>query len=347
MKKKIAVLGLSHGYKFAQEIKKLQDVELVAVAGNDELAKERAIVLDVPLFDDYKKVIECVEIDGAIIALPNHLHLDAVRKCAKKQIDVLVEKPIASTAEEGSEIVRLAKEANIQLLVGHHRRFSSKVARLKNLLDKKTIGDLVGISMFFTIAKDPAYFDIPWRVSPSSGGPLLINVAHDIDTIRYVTDLSINSIYAVTHNKIRKNKVEDTASILFETEEGVVLNYFISDGVPAPWSYEFTTGENPKYPHYPDENCYFIFGTKGSISFPSMKKYTYEQKNYGWDYPLQEFRYDITDNDPIRAELVHFISVLKGETTPLITGEDALETLKVILATKQSALEGTIVKINN
>lgn len=346
MKKKIAVLGLSHGYKFAQDLKYLQDVELVAVAGADKSAKVRAAALDVPLFNGYKKLIEHVEMDGAIIALPNQLHLEAVQACAKKQIDVLVEKPIALTVDEGSEMIRIAKKANIQLLVGHHRRFSSKVSHLKGLLEEGIIGDLVGITMFFTLAKDSAYFDIPWRTSPASGGPLLINVAHDIDTIRYVTGLSINRIYAVSNNLIRNNKVEDTASILFETKEGVVLNYLISDGVPAPWSYEFTTGENSKYPHYTDKNCYFFFGTNGSIAFPTMKTYSYQQKNYGWDYPLTEDQYDIPDNDPIRAELQHFISVLKGEAEPFVTGEDALETLKIILAAKKSAKEKSVIEVN-
>src|SRR5690625_3287957 len=128
MKKKLAVLGLNHGYKFAQDIKTLEDVELVAVAGNDELAKERAVTLGVSLYEDFKDLIDSCDLDGVIITLPNQLHLEAVRACAEKGIDVLVEKPIASTVEEGLEIVRVARDSGIRLLVGHHRRFSSKVS---------------------------------------------------------------------------------------------------------------------------------------------------------------------------------------------------------------------------
>ncbi|MEI3611334.1 Gfo/Idh/MocA family protein [Pseudogracilibacillus sp. SO30301A] len=343
---RLAVLGLNHGYKFAQDLLNLDGAELVAVAGNDTLAKERAASLDVPLFADYRELLEECEIDGAIITLPNQLHLEAVRECATRGTDVLVEKPIASTVEEGSEMVRIAHEAGIKLLVGHHRRFSNKIQRLKEVIDSGKIGDLVGVNMIFAVAKDRAYFWEKWRVSKSGGGPLLINAAHDIDTIRYVTGLTVDRVYASSQNHIRGNEVEDTASILLETEEGVTMNYFLSDGVPAPWSYEFTTGENPKYPYYEDADCYYFFGTKGSIAFPSMKYYSYDEDKYGWDHPLSIENLDAEeDNDPMTSELQHFISVLHDNTPLLVTGEDAVETLKIVLAIKQSAEEKKIVQV--
>lgn len=343
---KLAVLGLNHGYTFAKDIMTLTDVELVAVAGNDALAKERAAALGVPLYKDFKELIDSCDLDGVIITLPNQLHLEAVRSCADRSVDVLVEKPIASTVDEGLEIVRVAREAGIRLLVGHHRRFSSKVARLKELITDEEIGKLIGVNMLFTLAKNHAYFNELWRISAAAGGPLLINGVHDIDTIRFVTGLSINRVFAASQNCIRGNEVEDTASVLLETDEGVMINYFVTDGVPAPWSYEFTTGENPKYPHYSDENCYHFLGTKGSIAFPSMKMYTYSEAHYGWNHPLNTEQFEVEDNDPMKAELLHFVSVLKGEAAPFVTGEDALETLKVVLAIKQSAQEKRIIEID-
>ena len=334
---KLAVLGLNHGYKFAKDILELEGVELVAVAGNDELAKERAAAMNIPLFIDYKELLATCDLDGAIVTLPNQLHLEAVQECARRGIDVLVEKPIAATIEEGDEIVRIAQEAGIKLLVGHHRRFSNKIAQLREVILAGAIGDLIGVNMLFALAKDHAYFDEKWRVSAAGGGPLLINAAHDIDNLRFVTGLTVNRVYASAQNRIRGNEVEDAASILLETEEGPTVNYFITDGVPAPWSYEFTTGENPKYPHYNDENCYYFFGTKGSIAFPSMKMYTYDDANYGWDHPLNEKVLDGADNDPMTTELLHFIDVINDEASSIVTGEDALETLKVVLAIKQSA----------
>ncbi|MEI3607640.1 Gfo/Idh/MocA family oxidoreductase [Pseudogracilibacillus sp. SE30717A] len=334
---RLAVLGLNHGYKFAKDIIELEGVELVAVAGQDILAKERAAAMNVPLFVDYRELLATCDIDGAIITLPNQLHLEAVRECARRGIDVLVEKPIAATVEEGDEIVRIAQEAGIKLLVGHHRRFSNNIMRLREVILSGAIGDLIGVNMLFTLAKDHDYFKESWRVSTGGGGPLLINAAHDIDNLRFVTGRDIERVYASSQNRIRSNEVEDAASVLLEMKDGPTVNYFITDGVPAPWSYEFTTGENPKYPHYGEENCYYFFGTKGSIAFPSMKMYTYEGEKYGWDHPLSEEILGVVDNDPMTTELHHFIDVINQKASPLVSGEDALETLKVVLAIKQSA----------
>lgn len=342
-KMKLAVLGLNHGYKFAQDSKQIAGVELVAVAGNDKLAKQRAELLGAPLFVDYRDLLETCELDGVIITLPNHLHEEAVRLCAEKGIHVLVEKPIAATVTDGEAMIRVARKHGIHLLVGHHRRFSSKVRKLKETLASGVIGNLVGINMMFTLAKDHAYFAENWRIT-KGGGPLLINAVHDIDTIRFMTGLTIERVYASSQNLIRKNEVEDTASILMETAEGPTINYFVSDGVPAPWSYELTTGENPKYARAKGD-CYYFFGTKGSIAFPSFTVYTYDENQYGWDHPLQLKKMNVQDNDPMTAELLHFIDIVKSGVSPFVTGADALETLKVILAIKRSAEERRIVEI--
>jgi predicted dehydrogenase len=118
--------------------------------------------------------------------------------------------------------------------------------------------------------------------------------------------------------------------------EIATVNYFISDGIPSPWNYEFNLRENPRYQRY-DDNCYYFFGTKGSIAFPSFNIYTYEEESYGWANKLVIEKLQVDENDPMTAELLHFIDVLRREAEPLLTGEDALETLKVINAIRESS----------
>lgn len=332
---KVAVLGLNQGYKFAQDIVSIPNLELVAVAGFDELAKQRAKQLGVPLYEDYKQLIENVELDAVIITLPNQLHLEATVLAAQKGIHVLVEKPIASTVEEAEEIVRVCHKYNVKLLVGHHRRFSSKVQKLKEIIESGKIGDIIAINLVWALAKDRPYFKEAWRLK-AGGGPILINGIHEIDTIRYVTGLKIKSVYALTRNLIRGNEVEDSASILLDTTSGVTINYVLTDGVPSPWSYDLNLGENPKFQQEKGD-CYQIFGTKGSISFPSLTCYTYDEEQYGWEHPLKSEIVIAEDNDPMTVELLHFVDLLEGNATPIVTGEDALETLKVVHAIVQSA----------
>lgn len=337
-KVKIAVLGLNQGFKAASDALKMPDVELVAVAGIGKQAEERATELGVPLYTDYVKLVNECEVDGVIITLPNQLHLDAAKLCAEKGVHVLVEKPIASTIEDGQEIIDICKKHNVSLLVGHHRRFSSKVQKLKEIIDSGKLGNIVGVNLLWMLAKHHAYYEEAWRLK-DGGGPLLINGIHEIDTVRYVTGLNITSVYAVSNNTIRGNKVEDSAAMILETDQGSIINYLISDGTPSPWAYDLNVGEINMFARN-SEDCFKVFGTKGSIIFPSMKFYSYEEDKYGWTHQINEERFEVSDNDPAIEILEHFVAILRGEEEPRVTGEDALETLRIINAVKQSAKEG-------
>lgn len=335
-KLKLAVLGMNHGYKFACDAKKNPEVELVAVAGDNEFSENRAKKLNVTLYKDYKKLIEECDLDGVIIALPNSLHREAVEICADKGCDVLVEKPISVSIDDGEAIIEVCKRKNVKLLIGHHRRFSTILIKLREIINSGELGEIVGVNMLWVLAKDHDYFFETWRKN-NCGGPLLINGIHDIDDLRFVTGFRFESVYAAANNNIRKFSVEDSASVILETTNGVIINYFLSDAVPSPWNYEANTYEDPsKYPF--DENCYQIFGTRGSISFPSMKIYYYNENEYGWKHKLLTRKVKVEKNDPMTAELNHFIDLLKGDSKPFVTGEDALETLKLIDVIKESAL---------
>ncbi|MFP7492313.1 Gfo/Idh/MocA family oxidoreductase [Terribacillus saccharophilus] len=335
---KIAVLGLNHGYNFAQRIKGMAGVTLVAVAGNNAVAKNRAEKLDVPLFEDYKQLIDACALDGVIITLPNHLHKEAVIYCADKGLHCLVEKPIADTTEAARKMIDYCRYKQVQLLVGHHRRFSSKINHLKQLLDSGMLGDLVGVNMMWALAKDTDYFKEEWRIE-KGGGPLLINGIHDLDNLLYVTDLHIESVYAAGRNKIRTLAVEDATAAILEADDGTIIQYFLTDGVPSPWSYEFNVHENPVF-HYNEQDCYFFFGTKGSLAFPSFRFYQYSEGAYGWKHPLLERKIPhVEDTDPITAELEHFVNVLKKTEQPRVTGEAGLITLELLEAIKLSVRE--------
>ncbi|SDC14376.1 Predicted dehydrogenase [Terribacillus halophilus] len=340
----IAVLGLNHGFTLAQQAKKTAGLTLVAVAGNNAGAKERAMELDVPLYADYKELIDNCSLDGVIITLPNHLHKEAVTYCADKGLHCLVEKPIADTTAAAREMIDYCREKQVQLLVGHHRRYSTKINHLKHLLESKVIGDLVAVNMVWVLAKDRDYYKEAWRVK-AGGGPLLINGIHDLDNLLYVTDLNIENVYAVGKNKVRSADVEDAVTAILEAENGTVIHYFLTDGVPSPWSYEFNLKENPIY-HFYDEDCYYFFGTKGSLAFPSFRCYQYSEEEYGWKHPLVEKQYVPAETvDPIAAELAHFEDVLKGGIVPRIPGEAGLRTLEVLEAINLSIREKRSVKL--
>lgn len=334
---KLAVLGLNQGSKIARDAVKNPEIDLVAVAGFGDQAVAIADELNVIRFDDYELLLKQSELDAVAIALPNSLHLPAVEKSLEAGIRyILLEKPIAGTVEEAQRIISICKEASATLLIGHHRRSSNRYLLLRDLIDSGRLGKIVGIQSSFAIAKDRAYFDVEWRIK-KGGGPLLINAIHDFDDLNYVTGMTPKRVYAAARNTIRENEVEDSVSAIVEYEEGVTASYFVSDGTPSPWNYDLAAEENIFWNMCPGENSLHVFGTKGSFGFPNMDLYFYDDDAFGWTSPLRHEHFDVVKNDPMTAELEHFIDLCLGrETVPRCSGEDGLSTLKVINAILES-----------
>ena len=190
--------------------------------------------------------------------------------------------------------------------------------------------------------KNKDWFKEKWRVK-KGGGPLGINLVHDIDLICYLLG-PIEYVQASSSNKIRKYEVEDTAIVSFIFKSGVLGTLSVSDTIVSPWSYELTAGENPAYP-ITNQSAYYIGGTKSSIQFPNYKEW-YNKKERSWwkqifhkDESTLESRYTLTN------QINHLCDVVNKKAKPKITGEDGLVSLKIFAAIVKSAKTGKKIKI--
>ena len=124
---------------------------------------------------------------------------------------------------------------------------------------------------------------------------------------------------------------------------GALGSVTVSDCIAAPWSWELTAGENPSFPQH-GEACYQIGGTLGSLSVPHLELWSYPARR-GWLEPLVRERMSFTADDPLKAQIRHFIDVIHGRATPIVSGREGLQTLEVIEAIKQAARTGQSVAI--
>ena len=343
---KVAVFGLNQGARIARLFKENDEVELTAVAGFGQQAIDVANEVEAKLYEDYNDLLANETLDGVAIALPNSLHLSATKACCEAGIkNILLEKPIANTPEEGQAIIDCCNEHNATLLIGHHRRSSNLFLFLKEFLATGKLGDIIGIQSSFAIAKEKHYWDAEWHKEPE-GAILLVNAIHDLDDLNNVLNMKATRVYAAKRNTIRGYNAEDSVSALFEFEGGATATYFISDGTPSPWNYDLLAGENEQWAQEIGPDSMHIFGTKGSFGFPNMDLYYQDDDAYGWLQPIKHEHFDVEKNDPMTAELEHFVDLCLGrETTPRCTGDNALDTLKVINAIQKSAEDETPVKL--
>jgi len=319
------------------------DCQLVAICDPDSGVAELAARNEVPLFHDAFEALDLASPDGAIIAAPTNLHEELALACIRRSIVPLVEKPITAALDEGRWLVDEASASGVPVLVGHHRRYHPRIQLLWKLVKGGAIGSLIGVSLLWAVKKPDAYYDVVWRTR-AGGGPVLTNLIHEIDTLRYICG-EITSVYAATSSATRGFEVEDSAAITLNFTGGVVGSIFLSDAAPSPWSYELTMFENPSYAHV-EGNCAFFFGTEGSIAFPRMELWRYPSAdNAGWEQPLEQERHEPADADPLAAQLAHFCRVIRREEQPLVSGEEGLRTLAATQAVLTSGREGKPFKL--
>ena len=346
-KVRLAIFGMNQGARIGRRAVLNPACDLVAVAGFGQQAEDAAVEFGAPLFADYNDLLAQVPVDAVAIALPNQLHLPATRACLDAGVKyLLLEKPIAAAPEDGQAIIDMCNEAGATLLIGHHRRSANLFLALKDFLASGRLGDIVSVQSYYAICKNPGYWDDEWRQVPS-GGPLLVNAIHDIDDLNNVLDMTPTRVYAAKRNTIRGNQSEDSCSALIEFAEGPTATYFLSDGTPSPWNYDLLAHADERMCWEDGQDSMHIFGTKGSIGFPSMTFYTYpDEEHWGWFKPLMHEQFEVELNDPMQSEVDHFFDLCLGrETVPRCTGEQGLKTLKMVNAIIESSNTHQVVEI--
>ncbi len=319
------------------------ECQLAGICDPDPGAAGLAAHVDAPFFLDALEALDLASPDGAIIAAPTQLHEELALACIRRGIAPLVEKPVTAALDEGQRVVDEAAGADVPVLVGHHRRYHPRIRRLWKLVKGGAIGSLIGVSLLWAVKKPDAYYDVVWRTR-AGGGPVLTNLIHEIDTLRYICG-EITRVYAATSSATRGFEVEDSAAIILNFAGGAVGSVFLSDATPSPWSYELTMFENRSYAHVAG-NCAFFFGAEGSLAFPRMELWRYPSgDSAGWEHPLEREQHGPQDADPLAAQLAHFCRVIRREETPLVSGEEGLRTLAATLAVLSSGSEGRPVEL--
>ena len=339
---KIALVGAGLiGRAHLARIAASADCVCAAICDPSPAAKDLAAAQGCPWFDGPADMLARMTPDGVIIATPNTLHVAGGLACLRAGVPVLVEKPVADSVGAARALVDAQAETGLPVLVGHHRRHNPIVREARALVADGRIGRVVAVNALFLIRKPDDYFDVAWRREPG-GGPLLINLIHDIDTLRYVCG-DIVAVQAMSANGVRGFPVEDTAAVLLRFVNGALGTATVSDAVPAPWSWELSSGENRAYPRN-DGHCCLIAGTQGSLALPRLDLWRYDDVASWWE-PLTLTRRAPLEADPLVAQLRHFCAVIRGDEQPVISAADAAKTLAVVEAVAEAARTGATVEL--
>ncbi len=320
----------------------LHDPSCVAAAIADPApaAENFAKQQGIPYFADAESMLEEVRPNGAIVASPNRLHVEGGLACISRKVPVLIEKPLADSVSGALDLVEAAEASGVPILVGHHRRHNPIMRKAAEVIGNGGIGKMTAVTCLWLIHKPDDHFNTTWLREPG-GGPVLTSAVHDIDCLRMLCG-EIESIQAFTAHGARGFPVEDTAAAAIRFESGALGTMIVSDAVSGPWSWEWTSNENPFFPHEP-QDCYLITGTKGSLTVPSLEHWWHEP-GQDWGNPLTRRRIPVTPADPLVKQMRNFAQVIRGEEAPVVSGAQGAGTLAATLAITESASSGRPVR---
>lgn len=320
------------------------DYTLCAVADPAPMAAEAARQRGVPHFDGYERMLDQARPDGVVVAVPNQLHLEVGLACTARKIPMIMEKPVADTLAAAVRLVAAASEAQVPLLIGHHRRYNPIMRKAAQLIHGGGIGKVVAVNALWLGHKPDDYFSIEWR-REKGAGPVLINAIHDVDCLRMMCG-DVEAVQAMSANAARGFAVEDTAAALLMFKSGALGTLMVSDTTSAPWNWEWTSRENPNFPHA-WEDCFFVAGTTGSLAVPSLRHRWHEPGRESWHAPLTERRIAVAPADPYCEQMRHFAALIAGREKAVMDGEEGLRTLATTVAINESARTGRPVRVDD
>lgn len=335
---RIAIVGAGLvGRRHAAAIWRNPGADVSSIVDPSEDGRAFAMAHGIPCHSSMAELFAADGPDGVILSTPTPLHVEQGLECVRNNCPVLVEKPISNSAEEAMLLVSAAEEADVPLLVGHHRRHNPLIQKAKEIIDSGAVGTIRAVHSQCWFYKPDHYFDIaPWRTRKGAG-PISVNLVHDIDLLRHLCG-EISSVQAQVAPSSRGFENEEVAGAVMRFENGAIGTLTLSDGIVAPWSWELTAQEYPVYPAT-SESCYLIGGSEASMSLPDCTLWNQSGKRDWWE-PINATTVARPSSDPLENQIAHFLSVISGEVDPLVSGREGTKTLSVIEAIQKSARTG-------
>src|SRR5580765_4510163 len=291
----VRVMGSNHARVFAG----LPGTELVGVADPDrKQADFVARTLGCIAVADVHELLER-DVDAITIAAPTHLHRDIALACIARGVHVMVEKPIASSVEEGRSIIDAAKKAGVTLVVGHVERFNPAVIAIKEAIRGEDI-----LSIAITRVG-------PFPPRMSNVGVVIDLAVHDIDLIRWFTDSDIVEVQPQLSSAVAER--EDIALLQFRTASGVLAH--INTNWLTPFkARNVTVATRRKY-------------VMGDL----LTRQVTECFGFQPDGSYSMRHLSVGHAEPLRAELLAFFDAIRTGNKPAVTGEEGVESLGIAM----------------
>jgi myo-inositol 2-dehydrogenase/D-chiro-inositol 1-dehydrogenase len=260
--------------------------------------------------------------DAVVIAASTPAHAPLILASVEAGIPAFCEKPIALGYDETAEVVRVVESTGATRQIGYQRRFDAGYAEARRLVESGALGTVYSVRL---ATHDP---EPPEEYIPASGGIFRDLHIHDFDILRWLTGAEVDEVYAAGgvrgFDVFARHGDVDTSAALIMMQDGAIA--VLTGGRHDPLGYDVRAE---------------IFGSRDSVAVGLDGRTPLRSVQPGIP-PSEKLAYpNFQDRflDAYRAEMEHFLSLVRGETENPCTARDALEALKIAMAADLSLAE--------
>ena len=323
---RVGVVGCGYwGPNLIRNLRQSPDCLLKIICDKSEqrLKHMRKLHHDVATTNEYQELLQDAELDAIVVATPVRFHFDMAKAALMAGKHVFVEKPLARTVAEAEELVAIAEQKGLVLMVGHTFLFSPAVRRMKEIIDSGDIGELQYISArrlnLGLFQKD---INVAWDLAP-----------HDISIILHLLDEQPSSVSCQGSSHVNRS-IEDVTMMYLTFKKNRCA--FIQNSWLDPKKVrQMTVVGSRRMIIYDDtEPLEKLKIYDARVEVPPHYD-SFAEFQYSYHYGDAYIPY-IKQDEPLKLECQHFIDCIRGDATPITGGRAGLEVVRILEASSDS-----------
>ncbi|GAX61886.1 transferase hexapeptide repeat containing protein [Candidatus Scalindua japonica] len=317
MKKNIAVVGAGYwGKNLVRNFYELNALRTICDADIDLVNSYESQFPGIKFTNSFDALLSDPSIEAIVIATPAEYHYQMAKKAIRHKKHVFVEKPLALQLEQGEELISLANQQGLILMVGHILHYHPAIQKLKELIDRGELGKIQYIySNRLNMGKIRSEENILWSFAP-----------HDISVILLLLQNELpETVYSTGGNYLQK-QISDVTMTTMDFRSGVKAHIFVS------WLHPFK------------EQKLVVVGDKKMAVFDdvSTEKLSLFPHRIDWVDRLpvackaEAEVVSIGSDEPLKTECKHFLKCIEENQIPKTDGNEGLRVLRVLQISQKS-----------
>lgn len=287
------------------------------------LARMKNLYPSVSTTENFRELMDMEGLDGVAIATPVRFHHPIAKEFLLRGKHVYVEKPFTHSYETAQELVELAEEKNLKLMVGHTFEYTAAVNKIKDVVESGELGKILYISCIrVNLGLFQQDINVVWDLAP-----------HDISTIIYIMDEMPVSVNCQGRAHFRSG-IEDVATTVMNFKNGLIA--FIHNSWLDPNKIRKTTIVGSRkmlvYDDIEPQEKIKIYD-KGVEVPPYYDTFAEFQLAYRYG---DIYSPRIEDYEPLKKLSQHFIDCIQDGKTPHTDGRNGLRVVSVLEAAAKS-----------